>query len=173
MTMSIYAQQNGLVARANSASPLDGPVLAGMNRGIGTEINQCANRIKAVWNFAALGGAIGTIPLLDDQGNAAILPLGAIVVGFLAYIVTAPVGASGTIGATLLTANDLMAQTAITSLTAGVVWQGKPVTGGAAAAWTVVGPVTAKLGTQVGMKIATTAMTAGLINFYIDYIDGN
>lgn len=173
MTMSIYAQNNGLVSRANNTAPLDGPSSSGIQYGLGTEVNRCANRLKAVWNFAVLGGATGNINLLDDQGNAAILPLGAVVVGFLAYVITAPVGASGTIGANLLTANDLMAQTAITSLTAGAVWQGKPVTGGAGAAWTVVGPVTAKLGTTVQMKIATTAMTAGLIDFYIDYLDGN
>lgn len=173
MTMSIYAQNNGLVNRANNTAPLDGPSSSGIQYGLGTEVNRCANRIKAVWNFAVLGGGTGNIPLLDDQGNAAIIPLGAVVTSCLAYIVTAPVGTSGTIGLNLLTANDLMAQTAITSLTIGVVWQGKPVTGGAAAAFTVVGPVTAKLGTQVAIKIATTNQTAGLINFYIDYIDGN
>lgn len=173
MAMSIYAQNNGLVQRANTASPLDGPSSSGIQYGLGTEVNRCANQLKAVWNFAVLGGAIGAINLLDDQGNNAILPLGAVVTRFLAYVVTAPVGASGTIAAKLLSTADLMAATAITSLTAGVVWQGKPVTAGAGAAWTVVGPVTAKLGTQVQMVIATTAMTAGLINFYIDYIDGN
>lgn len=173
MTMSIYAQQNGLVGRANAAAPLDGPSQAGTVYGIGTEVNRLANRLKAVYNFAVLGGAVGTINLLDDQGNAAILPLGAVVTGFLAYVVTAPVGATATIGAKLLAANDLMAQTAITSLTLGVAWQGKPVTGGAGAAWTVVGPVTAKLGTQVQMSIATAALTAGYINFYIDYLDIN
>jgi hypothetical protein len=171
--MSIYAQNNGLVSRANTAAPLDGPSSSGIQYGLGTEVNRCANRLKAVWNFAVLGGAIGAINLLDDQGNAAILPLGAIVTQFLAYVITAPVGASGTIAAKLLNAADLMAATAITSLTAGAVWSGKPVSGGAGAAYTVVGPVTATLGTQVQMTIATTAMTAGLIDFYIDYIDGN
>lgn len=174
MTMSPYAQAQNLVQRANTAAPLDGAsVQSGTQYGLGTEVNRLANRLKCVWNFAVQGGTIGNINLLDDQGNLAILPLGAVVINFLAYIVVAPVGASGTIGANLLTANDLMAQTAITSLTIGVVWQGKPVTGGAAGAWTVVGPVVAKLGTQVQMKIATTNMSAGLINFYVDYLDGN
>ena len=173
MTMSIYAQNNGLVQRANQAAPLDGPSSSGTQWGLGTEVNRTVNRLKCVWNFAVLGGAIGSIPLLDDQGNAAILPLGAIVTSCLVYVVTAPVGASGTIALKLLAAADLMAATAITSLTAGVVWQGKPVTGGAGAAFTVVGPVTAKLGTQPSLTIATTAMTAGLLDIYLDYIDGN
>jgi len=174
MTMSIYAQQQNLVSRANAAAPLDGAgVQAGTQYGIGTEVNRLANRVKAVYNFAALGGAIGSIGLLDDQGAPCLLPLGAVITQCLAYVVTAPVGSGATVGATLLVANDLMAQTAITSLTAGVLWQGKPVTGGAGAAWTVVGPVTAKLGTQLQMKIATAALTAGVIDFYIDWVDGN
>lgn len=174
MTMSIYAQQQNLVQRANTAAPLDGAsVQNGTPYGLGTEVNRCANSLKAVWNFAALGGAIGSIPLLDDQGNAAILPFGAVITRALAYVVTAPVGTSGTIALKLLAAADLMAATGITSLTIGAVWQGKPVTGGAGAAFTVVGPVTAKLGTQLNMTIATTAMTAGYINFFIDWIDGN
>jgi hypothetical protein len=176
MTMSIYAQQQNLVQRANTAAPLDGAsVQSGTSYGLGTEINRLSNRLKCVWNFAVLGGATGAsgINLLDDQGNAAILPLGAVVVGCLAYVVTAPVGATGTIALKTLATADLMAATAITSLTIGVTWQGKPVTGGAGAAWTTVGPVTAKLGSPVTMVIATAAMTAGLINFYIDWIDGN
>lgn len=176
MTMSPYAQAQNLVQRANSSAPLDGAsVQSGTQYGLGTEVNRLANRLKCVWNFAVLGGAIGTsgINLLDDQGNPAMLPLGAVVIQSLAYVVTAPVGTSGTIALKTLATADLMAATAITSLTIGVTWQGKPVTGGAAAAWTTVGPVTAKLGSPVTMVIATTAMTAGLINFYIDYLDGN
>lgn len=176
MTMSIYAQQQNLVQRANTAAPLDGAsVQSGTAYGLGTEVNRCANRVKGYWDFAVQGGAIGTggLGLNDDQGNALILPLGAIVINFLVYVITAPVGASGTIAFKLLATADLMAATAITSLTAGVVWQGKPVTGGAGAAWTVVGPVTAKLGTQPVIVIATTAMTAGKLGVYIDYLDGN
>jgi len=173
MTMSIYAQNNGLVNRANTAAPLDGPSSSGIQYGLGTEVNRCANRIKCVYNFAVQGGAVGNINLLDDQGNAAIIPLGAICIQWTAYIVIAPVGSTATIGAQLLAANDLMAQTAITSLTLGVLWSGKPVSGGAGAAYTKVGPVTATAGTQVLMSIGTAALTAGQIDFYLDYVDGN
>lgn len=171
MTMSIYAQQAGLLGRANAVSPLDGPVLAGMPRGIGTEVNQCANRMKCVWDFAVLGGAAGDILLLDDQGNPAMLPLGAVVTGFSAYVISSALGGTSIAGK-LLGAADLMAATVIASLTTGVVWNGKPISGGAGAAATVVGPVVAKLGSQVKITIAGT-MTAGKICFYVDYIDGN
>lgn len=174
MTMSIYAQNQNLVQRANTSAPLDGAsVQNGTQYGLGTEINRTANRLKAVWNFAVLGGATGNIGLLDDQGNAAILPLGALVVQAMAYVVTAPVGSGGSIGLNLLASSDLMAQTAITSLTTGVLWNGKPQTAGASAAFTAVGPVVAKLGTQLNIRITAAALTAGLVNFYVDWVDVN
>jgi hypothetical protein len=165
MTMSLAAQTAGLVTRANKTDPLPN---------IGTEINQAVNRIKCVWDFAVLGGAISSINMLDDQGNTATLPKGAVVTSALAYVVTAPVGASGTIGFSLLGTSDLMAQTAITSLTIGVLWQAVPVLPGAAASFTtLVGPVTAAGGSIVKVKIATTAQTAGKIILFLDYLDIN
>jgi type III secretory pathway component EscU len=53
------------------------------------------------------------------------------------------------------------------------VWNGKPVSGGASAAATVVGPVVAKLGTQLNMVVSGAILTAGVIDFYVDYLDGN
>lgn len=165
MTMSLAAQTAGLVARANKTDPLPN---------LGTEVNQCVNRMKCVWDFAVLGGAISTISMLDDQGATATLPKGAVVTSALAYVVTAPVGASGTIAFKLLANADLMAATAITSLTIGVLWQAKPVLPGAAASFTtLVGPVTSAGGTPVAIQIATTAMTAGKIILFLDYLDIN
>lgn len=165
MTMSLAAQTAGLVARANTTDPLPG---------IGTQINQTVNRIKCIWDFAVLGGAISSISLLDDQGNTAILPKGAVITSSLAYVITAPVGASGTIAFKVLNTADIMAATAITSLTIGVLWQGKQTLPGAAASFTtLVGPITSAAGSPVQITIATTAMTAGKIALFLDYLDVN
>jgi hypothetical protein len=141
--------------------------------GAGTELNRTRSAIRGILDVAIQGTsgslAAGSYGLVDEYGAPCTLPPGAVVVGCKVNVVTAPVGTGATVGATLLTANDLMAQTAITSLTAGVDWNGKPVAGGAGAANTVVGPVVAAGGSQVKGVVGTAILTAGRLAFEIEY----
>lgn len=164
MTMSLSAQQKGLVARANAADPL--PL-------IGTEINQCKNVMKCRYNAVTLGGVAGDIALVDDQGNPAVLPKGAVVTNVFAYVTTAPTVCTS-IALKLLTSADLMAATVIGSLTVGIFWKGKPVEPSAGAAnTTAVGPVTAAGGTTVKVTIAGSTETTANIVYILEYLDIN
>jgi hypothetical protein len=157
----MFAQDSAaqaLMDRMNNAAPLEG---------MGTVLNRTKNHMVAVYDFAVLGGAVSTINLVDEQGNLAILPKGAIVTNVIAHVVTA-VLSSGTTGVSLglLTATDLMASTVKGSLLINTLVAGAPV--GSAA--TCVGPVTAAAGSQVTVGIITTALTAGKIYYHIEYM---
>ncbi len=136
---------------------------------IGTFLNKTKNSLCAVYDFSVEGGAIATLPLLDDMGNPAILPQGAIVTNVVCNVITALASAgsatlalgSGNSGAT----TDLLGATAKASLASGLV-AGVPV--GTAA--TSVGPLNASAaGCQVQATIAVATLTAGKIYFNIDY----
>jgi hypothetical protein len=146
-----------LLAAAIADSPLEG---------LGLEVHRCKNMMKVIYDFSVLGGAIGDIFLLDDQGNKAILPTGAIVTNTVCNVITAVTSAgSATVALKLLNSADLMGATAKASLASGFV-AGVPV--GTAATW--VGPVTAQAGTQVKATVAVAALTAGKLQFFIEYV---
>jgi hypothetical protein len=148
-----------LRVRANQAAP---------HEGLGEAVHKTPCLIKAIYDFSVQGGAVGNIKLLDDAGNAAYLPTGAVVNRVTAYVVTAVTsGGSATVAATLLSSGDLMVATAKASLGIGVFVDGVPV--GTAA--TMKGPVVAGgLGTQLSIDVAVAALTAGKIQFFIHYI---
>lgn len=140
------------------------------HEGAGDALNKTKNCLKAIWDFATLGGAASSINLLDEFGNAAVLPKGAYVTNVVAIVkTTATSGGSATLSLDALATADLMAATAVASLvsTAGSeLIAGKPV--GTKASW--VGPITAVAGTNVTATIAVAAMTAGKIIFSIEYV---
>lgn len=146
------------LARANNYDPLPGS---------GTVIDRTKCLMRAVYDFAVLGGAISTIPLVDDQGNPATLPQGAIVTSVVAHTVTSVTSSAVTgIALNLLTAGDMQASQVKATLAAGTFVAGTPV--GTAATW--VGPVTAVGGTQLAVTIITTAVTAGKIYYFVEYV---
>lgn len=164
MTMSLAAHTAGLVARANQTDPLPG---------LGTEVNQCKNLLKCVYDATVLGGVAGDIVLKDSEGNTATLPKGAIVTRAVAFVVTAPTVCTS-IALKLLATADLMAATAIGSLTINTIWNGKPVDAGAGASFTTaVGPVTSAGGTTVKVTIAGSTETTAKIIYFIEYYDAN
>jgi hypothetical protein len=117
--------------------------------------------IRATYDFAVQGGAIGSVNLKDFDGNAAKLPLGAIIKQVLIDVVTAPTsGGAATIALTAQSAGDLKAATAIASYTGLVA--GVPV--GSAA--TMI-KLTAER--TISATIATAALTGGKINVLIEY----
>lgn len=148
-------KSQAFLATANSRAPLEG---------MGTLINQTKNVVRAVWDFAVQGGAVGTVNLLDEQGNAVLLPAGAFITNVVLDVVTpATTGASGTGSLGFLSTVDLLAATAAASITG--VLAGIPV--GTAATWK--GPGTAAL-TPITFTIATGALTAGKFNAFIEYV---
>jgi hypothetical protein len=131
------------------------------SEGAGTELNGTKNLMKAVYDFEELGGAVGDINLVDDEGNAAVLPDNAIIHQVIFDVVTAPEsGGSATIAFNANSAGDMKAATAIASWT-GIV-AGVPV--GTAA--TCV-KLTAERTLQA--TVATAALTAGKINVFVEY----
>lgn len=132
--------------------------------GIGSIVNWTKNMLRVTYDFSVLGGTATTVGLLDDQGNAAFLPKGAIVTNVVMNVLTQPLPSTSSVNLTMLTAGDLMAtkpQSSITGFVAGV-----PV--GTAATW--VGPVTAQSGTQPSAVISGSTLTAGKMEWFIEYV---
>lgn len=165
MTMSLTAQAAGLVSRANAADPLPG---------IGTEVNQCKNIKKCVYDFAILGGATGSVGLLDDQGNAAVFPKGAMISRVHCYVATAPLSTgSATVALKIVSASDLLTAVAKASLTLSASFTGVPLDGTASAATTYIAPLTAVAGVQISATIAVAPLSAGKLIVHVEYYDVN
>lgn len=129
--------------------------------GLDVALNQTKGVLTAVYDFSTLGGAIGTLNLLDMDGNAAVLPAGAIITNCTFDVITAlTTSASGTMAINSEGAGDLKAALAAAS------WTGKlagiPV--GTAATWV---KLTAQR--QIQATIATGAITAGKFYAFIEY----
>lgn len=133
--------------------------------GLGPVIHKTPNVLKAVYDFSKLGGAIGDIALNDDLGNPAVLPKGAIVKRSYAYVITAVTSAgSATVALKAASSADLMAATAKASLTVTTLVEG--ACDGTVAK--MVGPLAADK--QVKVTVAAAALTAGKIQYYIEYV---
>lgn len=147
------------LARANTYDPLPGS---------GTVIDRTKNMLRAVYDFSVLGGAVGNILLVDDQGNPATLPQGAIVTNVSLHIVTAVTSggaATLSLGSNIAAAvADLLGATAKATLVPTFL-AGIPV--GTVATW--IGPVTAVNGSQLQVAVGTAALTAGKIYFMVEY----
>lgn len=144
----------GLRARMDAASPLEGS---------GKELHRTKNVMKCVWDFAVQGGAVGSLLLLDDLGNAAKLPSGAIITGGYIDIITAISSTSndGTIALTAQSAGDLKA--AVDGDTLSGIVALIPV-GTAATAI----KLTAER--QITLTIAVHALLTGKISVYVEYL---
>jgi hypothetical protein len=129
---------------------------------MGQYLHQKRGVLKCVYDFSVNGGAVSTIALVDDAGNPAILPIKAIVTQVYSDTVTAvTTSASGTLSLGANTTTDLYAATAAASFTG--IQAGTPV--GTAA--TMV-----KLTAQrtISATIATGALTAGKVNYFVEFV---
>lgn len=134
---------------------------------LGTKIQrQRLHAIKCVYDFAAKGGAVGAISLVDESGISCVIPKKAIIRDVLIDVLTAPTsGGSATLAfSSGQGAADLKTATAIASITGLVA--GVPV-GSAATAIKMTADHTPT------MTIATAALTAGKINVHIEYEMGD
>jgi hypothetical protein len=131
---------------------------------LGTELHNCKNSVKGIYNFAVSGGAVGDITLLDDDGLAVVLPINAIVTNVIAHVATACTsGGSATVALKANSSADLCAATAVASLTSNALIAGVPV-GTAATSVRLTAERTLKV------TVAVAALTAGKINYHIEYM---
>jgi len=103
-----------------------------------------------VYDFSKHGGAISTITV-----GPKLIPAETVITGCNIRVITAPVGTNATIALHLLSSEDLLAATAITSFTLDALLVGVPVPQ-TAATWLLC-----TAATQLSVVIATTALTAG------------
>lgn len=116
---------------------------------------QLGGEVKATYDFAVHGGVVGDIPLDLD------LPANAVVYDGLIDVVTAPTsGGSATVALKLEGTADLLAATAIASVTGQL--DTVPDGAGANAVKT-----TAKR--TLTVTVATAALTAGKMNIFLKY----
>ncbi len=137
----------------NKTSPVEG---------LASHVNATKNVLKCSYDFAVNGGAEGTIQLWDDEGNRAVLPVGAIVTNTVADVITSFTDAGAT--ATFIVqcnSQDLTDSHTVDELAAGLV---NGTQTGVFASWdkiTATAPVVA--------VIANEALTAGKANIFIEY----
>lgn len=119
--------------------------------------------VRARYDFAVEGGAVGTIALL---GTTAI-PSGAVVLGGFVDVITPPTsGGAATLALQVEAAGDLVAAAAIS----GAPWStaGRksviPVFTGATSLKTTAAR-------DVSAVVATAALTAGVIDVYVAYVE--
>jgi hypothetical protein len=149
-------------ARLNATDPV-----AGKKYGLGDLIAQQKGVLTAVYDFAALGGAVGDILLIDDAGNPAVLPDDAVVVRSYVEAITAldSAGDTATAALKLQAAGDILAATAQADLGAGVFVEG--LQDGYAGTFL---KLTAER--QLKLTVGTEALTAGKLRVYLEWVQG-
>lgn len=146
--------QPGLLTAANVHSPLEG---------LGTAVNNNKNLYRFTYDFSVLGGAVGTVQLKDDQGNAAVLPAGAIIErAYIDVVTSLTSGGAATVALRSVNAADILAATAIAGLAAGLV-EAKQL--GTMATAIKMPSTVPQTGQPVSAVIAVAALTAG--KFYL------
>lgn len=158
-----------IVQQRLNSSALTGPIVR-----LGTQVTEKkVNVLKAVYDYALLGGLSGGSTILkDSDGGDAVLPMRAIVKNVMFRVATAFTG--NQTGVTLKCGWDsasvnLLAATTISSLSAG-----NRMTAGAIVAGTIAGWRTVDDGynVAVGCKVGVGQITAGKGVLYIEYYIG-
>lgn len=125
-------------------------------------LNQKRGVIRVTWDFSVQGGAIGTYKLFDENSVPALLPSGAIVTQVYSDTQTATTtSASGTLALTLNSSGDLF------TATAAATWSGIQAGTPTGSAATMVKATAAR---QLTAAIATGALTAGKVNFFVEFV---
>ncbi len=147
----------------NSHSPFDGPPDGLGGSGLGTLLHRTKGVIKFVYDFAVLGGAISTIPLVDDLGNiGALLPSTAVITrSWVNHITPCTSLGSATVALTFASAADVLAATAVASMTGTL----EGIQDGTATHFIKLSAVH-----TLSAVIAVAALTAGKFNVYLEYV---
>lgn len=135
---------------------------------LGSELSKAVNCVKGNWKFSRDGGAVSDITLKGLDGVETVkIPNGAIVTHAFVYVKSAVTsGGSLTLDLNLqsATANDLLAGTAVASLTLGAKIQGIPTQ------QTVSTYVVTTAERTLGLSFNVAAATAGEIDVYVYYV---
>jgi len=157
-----------IVEQRLNSSALTGPIVR-----LGTQVTQKkVNVLKAVYDYAVLGGLSGGSTILkDSDGGDATLPKNALVKNVMVRVATALTGSQAGVtlkcgwnsaSDNLLTATDISTLSAGNRMTAGAIVQGT-VTG-----WRRVDGYN----TAVGCVIGVGTITSGKAVLYIEYYIG-
>lgn len=119
--------------------------------------------LRVRYDFAVKGGAVGTIPLF----GASLIPAGAVVIGGIVDVITPPTsGGAGTLGIGVEAGADIVAAAAVS----GAPWSttGRKST---IPAFTGATSIKTTVARDVNAIIATAALTAGVVDVYLFYVE--
>lgn len=132
---------------------------------LGAELHKTKNVLKAIYDFTTLGGAVGDIALIDDDGKPAVIPAKAVVTRVWSETITSVTSlGSATVAGKWLTAADLQVATAKATLVAAAFVEGVP--DGTAAKF-IKGSASDVV---VKATVAVAALTAGRVLYYVEYV---
>lgn len=133
---------------------------------LGSELSKGFNCAKGNWKFSRDGGAVGDINLKGLDGvETVVIPSGAVIVNAFVVVKTAVTsGGSLTLDLNSEAANDLLAATAVASLTLNAKVQGIPDFGTLADSKVMTADRTLSLSFNVA------AATAGELDVYVFYV---
>jgi hypothetical protein len=131
--------------------------------GLVGEIDRAKNVIRATYDFAVQGGAIGSVVLKDREGNDAKLPAKAIITRSFVDVITQPTSAgAATVAVHAESAADILGATAKASLPVGQL-TGKQDN-------TVANFVKTSVERKLKADIAVAALTAGKFHVFVEYV---
>ncbi len=133
---------------------------------VATQLAKVPNVVKATYDFSVLGGAVGTLVLLGDDGLPVIIPDNAIIKQAYFEILTAftSTGNNGTIALQSNAAGDLLATVDADTLITGMN-DGIPVN-------TAATMIKLTADRQLKMVIATNAILTGKMDLFVEYVLG-
>jgi hypothetical protein len=131
---------------------------------LGTKLHQAKNNVCGIYDFTTQGGATGALNVKDEDGNNVVLPAGAIITNVIAHAAVAvTTSASGTISLGANTTTDLQGATAAATLSLNALVAGVPV-------GTAATSVRCTAERTIQVTIATGALTAGKVYYFIEYM---
>lgn len=129
---------------------------------LGTLLEGQKGCLRCTYDFAVQGGAVGTVDLVDPDGNDATLPDNAIITRvFIDEVTNVTSGGAATIAIGANTTTDLLGATAIASFT-GII-AGVPDDA-------VGNMVKLTADRTLTATIATAAVTAGKLEIFVEYV---
>lgn len=133
---------------------------------LGSELSKVKNCVKGNWKFTRDGGAVGDINLKGLDGvETVVIPSGAIITNAFVFVKTAVTsGGSLTLDLNSEAANDLLAGTAVASLTLNAKIQGVPDHA------TVADYKIMTADRTLTLSFNVAAATAGEIDVYVEYV---
>lgn len=153
----LNAEKRALLSKAN-----DWPACKADLSG---ELHKAFTVAYGYYDFATAGGAVGDYNLVGSNGLSVVLPSGALVLNAIAFVETAVTsGGLLTLDLNIESANDLLAATAVASLTLSAKIQGIPDFG------TLADSVLLTADRTLTASLNVAAATAGKFHVFVFYV---